>query len=141
MIPLDSPILETPKTIQELGLYSINVLSPPRVKAFLEAIPSSFQQYNFILNAGINWPNDFSIKPTTVYNHQLLLDSTYEDLEANYLPQVEEQMDLARTNRLILNSNLKPEKVADFYRIHTNCLLYTSPSPRDATLSRMPSSA
>ena len=25
--------------------------------------------------------------------------------------------------------------------IHTGCLLYTSPSPRDATLSRMPSSA
>ena len=24
---------------------------------------------------------------------------------------------------------------------HSNCLLYTSPSPRDATLSRMPSSA
>ena len=24
---------------------------------------------------------------------------------------------------------------------HTDCLLYTSPSPRDATLSRMPSSA
>ena len=24
---------------------------------------------------------------------------------------------------------------------HGNCLLYTSPSPRDATLSRMPSSA
>ena len=26
-------------------------------------------------------------------------------------------------------------------KIHTDCLLYTSPSPRDATLSRMPSSA
>ena len=26
-------------------------------------------------------------------------------------------------------------------RLHTICLLYTSPSPRDATLSRMPSSA
>ena len=25
--------------------------------------------------------------------------------------------------------------------INRNCLLYTSPSPRDATLSRMPSSA
>ena len=25
--------------------------------------------------------------------------------------------------------------------VHTICLLYTSPSPRDATLSRMPSSA
>ena len=30
----------------------------------------------------------------------------------------------------------------DNYNVHTNiCLLYTSPSPRDATLSRMPSSA
>ena len=30
----------------------------------------------------------------------------------------------------------------DYYQIvYTICLLYTSPSPRDATLSRMPSSA
>ena len=27
------------------------------------------------------------------------------------------------------------------HRLHEVCLLYTSPSPRDATLSRMPSSA
>ena len=27
------------------------------------------------------------------------------------------------------------------YQIYNSCLLYTSPSPRDATLSRMPSSA
>ena len=30
---------------------------------------------------------------------------------------------------------------ADFVAGHSLCLLYTSPSPRDATLSRMPSSA
>ena len=29
----------------------------------------------------------------------------------------------------------------DARRQHKDCLLYTSPSPRDATLSRMPSSA
>ena len=29
----------------------------------------------------------------------------------------------------------------DFTPVCTTCLLYTSPSPRDATLSRMPSSA
>ena len=28
-----------------------------------------------------------------------------------------------------------------YYAMHIDCLLYTSPSPRDATLSRMPSSA
>ena len=32
-----------------------------------------------------------------------------------------------------------PSKV--FWAMYNNCLLYTSPSPRDATLSRMPSSA
>ena len=31
--------------------------------------------------------------------------------------------------------------VARFHHVSTDCLLYTSPSPRDATLSRMPSSA
>ena len=31
--------------------------------------------------------------------------------------------------------------VRKIYRIQDFCLLYTSPSPRDATLSRMPSSA
>ena len=30
---------------------------------------------------------------------------------------------------------------ADVTGLNNNCLLYTSPSPRDATLSRMPSSA
>ena len=34
-----------------------------------------------------------------------------------------------------------PEGVIRFWSLHKPCLLYTSPSPRDATLSRMPSSA
>ena len=34
---------------------------------------------------------------------------------------------------------LPPKEV--LHTIATDCLLYTSPSPRDATLSRMPSSA
>ena len=34
----------------------------------------------------------------------------------------------------------RAQGAADRYR-STGCLLYTSPSPRDATLSRMPSSA
>ena len=34
-----------------------------------------------------------------------------------------------------------PSKVLDILNKIKNCLLYTSPSPRDATLSRMPSSA
>eukprot|EP00830_Metopus_es_P015219 TRINITY_DN4315_c0_g1_i1.p3 TRINITY_DN4315_c0_g1~~TRINITY_DN4315_c0_g1_i1.p3 ORF type:complete len:111 (-),score=37.00 TRINITY_DN4315_c0_g1_i1:10-342(-) len=33
------------------------------------------------------------------------------------------------------------EELDDYKKKYQNCLLYTSPSPRDATLSRMPSSA
>ena len=36
---------------------------------------------------------------------------------------------------------IKVYEVATFYTMYNFCLLYTSPSPRDATLSRMPSSA
>ena len=34
-----------------------------------------------------------------------------------------------------------PERAVTKRRMPSGCLLYTSPSPRDATLSRMPSSA
>ena len=34
-----------------------------------------------------------------------------------------------------------PANIDDVYKTASTCLLYTSPSPRDATLSRMPSSA
>ena len=40
-----------------------------------------------------------------------------------------------------LNKNLIKKSIRDKERHANNCLLYTSPSPRDATLSRMPSSA
>ena len=33
------------------------------------------------------------------------------------------------------------QEVATFYENYNHCLLYTSPSPRDGLLSRMPSSA
>ena len=42
------------------------------------------------------------------------------------------------TIRLALNDL---EKRGVIYRLHGNCLLYTSPSPRDGATSRMPSSA
>ena len=46
--------------------------------------------------------------------------------------------DLGRALAAWLHRNAEPEDIAAH---HHRCLLYTSPSPRDATLSRMPSSA
>ena len=46
-------------------------------------------------------------------------------------------------NKKETDSSLQLEKDLEMYKNVWNsfCLLYTSPSPRDATLSRMPSSA
>ena len=54
------------------------------------------------------------------------------------------------SNEIYLNSRrkegtsaflIKSELDLDISEIHKNCLLYTSPSPRDEKVSRMPSSA
>ena len=41
----------------------------------------------------------------------------------------------------IINKNKRPQNSLKEVLSSNTCLLYTSPSPRDATLSRMPSSA
>ena len=43
--------------------------------------------------------------------------------------------------RLYMNGRINQEQYGAAIRYLETCLLYTSPSPRDATLSRMPSSA
>ena len=35
----------------------------------------------------------------------------------------------------------KREEIYEYFRLNKGCLLYTSPSPRDDVISRMPSSA
>ena len=54
------------------------------------------------------------------------------DAEKGNIDQVESVDDLPRDQHQIRNIH---------QNLFTSCLLYTSPSPRDATLSRMPSSA
>ena len=60
------------------------------------------------------------------------------DLSINSSPiGTEELDDYANSSSFIVNTTSLGQKAGE----HNNCLLYTSPSPRDATLSRMPSSA
>ena len=51
--------------------------------------------------------------------------------------------DLDKVRKLIEEENHNPYQTGKYGNslLHYACLLYTSPSPRDATLSRMPSSA
>ena len=68
------------------------------------------------------------------------------------LKQLREQSNQAKPVQVVVTQNLEPKDTvieftpAEFERLRQEqtiyaCLLYTSPSPRDRSLSRMPSSA
>ena len=61
----------------------------------------------------------------------------------NILPVREGSKNLFLTAALVLNEFVTADDImrGAFKALENGCLLYTSPSPRDATLSRMPSSA
>ena len=52
-----------------------------------------------------------------------------------------QRLDRVRLLSKIVDGVLEAVAVLPYFRLAPPCLLYTSPSPRDATLSRMPSSA
>ena len=69
--------------------------------------------------------------------------------EITLLPLIQEAVKTAMRNRdkeivttlRMAISELKKEEIDDKVTLDDTCLLYTSPSPRDLSTSRMPSSA
>ena len=73
---------------------------------------------------------------------------TFGLMNVNYLQHQSERLQQSLINHLAMIITIKGicSDLPEFYHngvnlVDTTCLLYTSPSPRDATLSRMPSSA
>ena len=76
----------------------------------------------------------------------LLMSSCSEDEEITYgvsEPEIDQNTGTSDNyvKDILKEKNYDVNKFFVGAALNTNCLLYTSPSPRDATLSRMPSSA
>lgn len=108
--------LYQPYLMRELGLYSINVLSPARLRRFLQAIPEEFSKIHIVLNAGNTVEPDWGFQVRQLTNHFLVLNETYETIASHFTPQSLEWLDRAENAGLLPVSNLKPEKVAAFYK-------------------------
>ena len=113
--------------------------------------------FNDIKNDGVNMnePNDISssLVAAPFASMHSLPTGTGEDMKVAHLSPVAKKSkyveDIIKCNTFGLEKILTlatsaeyliPEEMSDL-RVGYRCLLYTSPSPRDATLSRMPSSA
>ena len=64
----------------------------------------------------------------------------YSDLEGVF-GQVSKKMTQYISNKLNVDLKEAKELQTNYFHKYNTCLLYTSPSPRDRTRSRMPSSA
>lgn len=111
--------LVQPPWMRELGIYSIHVLSKPRIKAFVDAIPPEFKRIAIHLNEQNFLPEaeGFRMEPQT--NYQLLLQPDYEEIADGFSSGFLSQLGRAEKNNLTPVSNLKPERVADFFRKHS----------------------
>ncbi|MEM1326953.1 MAG: hypothetical protein AAGI23_13410 [Bacteroidota bacterium] len=115
---LNRPILRQPNLIRELGVYSVHILSPKRLGAFLKAIPDSYKSVQLALNERNVFESGNTFDWQEQHNHQLLLTPNYDAHYANYENELVEQLKVQR-DLLIPISNIKPERLADFYKQHT----------------------
>ena len=106
--------------------------------------PNSYQDTDGIISTPINDLENGTDNMTADVDYRSLNDKDWDGIA--------DINDLDDDNDGILDSDESPPHIGDFDAgvngtdnptgVFTNsCLLYTSPSPRDATLSRMPSSA
>ena len=91
------------------------------------------------VNEVVSWPeiNDFD-------NISFKADGLVRVKDLESVRQLKEELvksGLSVTNESIPSNAANPEEVKLLVKDLNNCLLYTSPSPRDAHESRMPSSA
>ena len=83
------------------------------------------------LNMGYSIVNNAKIRLAPYGGFGFVMHSPWREIETE---QVKTPLSFSGNVGLLLDVKRKFQKI-------TACLLYTSPSPRDATLSRMPSSA
>ena len=112
-------VLYQPAYMRELGVYTINAASPGRVKAFLKAIPEDYQQVDIVLNEQNPVADELDFQKEKLINHQLLLTHSFEELEQQFSPRIAAALERAQTASLMLDANIKPESIADFYRRFT----------------------
>ncbi|MCH2081866.1 MAG: hypothetical protein MK226_05710 [Saprospiraceae bacterium] len=112
--------LYQPSIIRELGIYSINTLSQTRVTEFINHIPEEYKSVNIALNERNFVSEETGYELEKKQNHQLYLGQPYEILSEAYDADLKAKLQEHETMLLIPASNIKPERIADFYKKHTN---------------------
>ena len=107
-----------PSVVRELGIYSINALSKKRIETFFDNIPTEFKTIQMRLNEQVKFPEGQGFNTQKLENHQLYLGETYEELADKFDRDLLLKLEEAEKIRLLPSNQLKPEKIAEFYKNH-----------------------
>ena len=132
---------------RSVDLYSTTVLY--KEKTFARAIYNSTASH-LIFDFTGPWPVKRFLSQDQKYSMWKGLQRTTRILQTNQCTQIKANKSMQRAHNLIATVDFWPFGLGYFRawyrrfsgeRRRCDCLLYTSPSPRDRTRSRMPSSA
>lgn len=120
-LPFQSTVLKRkrlhqPQLMREMGLYTVNALSPVRFRKFLEAIPTDFIAGNLMLNEQNGVVKSLDYQVSTAQNSQLLLMDNYNKLVKKFSRERLLELEVAEQSMLQSIANKKPEVIADFFK-------------------------
>lgn len=116
---LNKKELHQPDLIRESGIYSVNVLSPTRIQAFLDAIPEAYKYWEMAINESNSSIKKLAIESQPQVNYYLDLRPSYEEISANYSADLLRELAKAEAANYAISGGFKPEKLADFYKKYT----------------------
>ena len=143
MAPTYSYAAQVPEGLDENNMHAVAMLINSSNRQIVNAVEVPFDVINVVSNEEIA-----AVSPVKVFPNPL---STFTNIEVDNVNN--ENVSVEITNGLgqriafrdygeLIGKNILPFQVGNIDNgIYFICLLYTSPSPRDRTRSRMPSSA
>jgi hypothetical protein len=107
--------LYQPFFTQQLGIFSINHLTPESVEQFLQAIPAKFRFAEINLNT-FNKADEVRWKIKKSINHELDLIETYEQIKRGYSENTRRNIARSAKNGITISTNVKPEEIITLFR-------------------------
>lgn len=112
---LGRTVLQHPRLIPELALYSVRPLSPKRVNAFWDAVPAEFKKGELTLEPwSIPEKSRFDFREAT--GTVLELSPSYEEVIDDFPATYFSELAKADLADLVPTGHLKPERIAELYR-------------------------
>lgn len=105
--------LHVPDLLPKSGLYSVNIPSSVRVKAFLNAIPEDYKVRE--INFSKSFPSLSDHHITQWKDYQLVLRDPYDLILGKYTDELRAGMEVIHRSNLIADGGVKPEELVDFY--------------------------